>query len=66
MVLTLLYRLAYIVSIALLVCIAVSIIAIVIETLPSLRDDDEAGKVFIGIVRHHQLMPSQLRYAGVD
>lgn len=42
-------RFAYSVSIAVLVCIAVSIIAIVIETLPSLRDDPTAGKFFIGI-----------------
>eukprot|EP00656_Telonema_subtile_P052991 TRINITY_DN7539_c0_g1_i2.p1 TRINITY_DN7539_c0_g1~~TRINITY_DN7539_c0_g1_i2.p1 ORF type:complete len:500 (+),score=164.54 TRINITY_DN7539_c0_g1_i2:92-1591(+) len=42
-------RLAYALSIGVLVCIAVSIIAIVVETLPSLRDDPDAGKLFIAI-----------------
>eukprot|EP00658_Telonema_sp_P-2_P060261 TRINITY_DN49215_c0_g1_i2.p1 TRINITY_DN49215_c0_g1~~TRINITY_DN49215_c0_g1_i2.p1 ORF type:complete len:422 (+),score=105.62 TRINITY_DN49215_c0_g1_i2:199-1464(+) len=42
-------RFSYGVSVGILTCIAISIIAIVIETLPDLRDNNDAGKVFIAI-----------------
>lgn len=41
--------LANLTSVFIVACIFISIICIVIETLPSLRDDDNAGKFFIAV-----------------